>query len=470
MSTTPSEVEAGERPGYPHLLDGRRVRIADLLHAGLLQDGESLVFERKRSREMHRASITASSGGGIVLEDGREFRSPSRAASAAVGYGTFDGWHAWCLSDGRTLDGPRQELLDQAAEGQRADAREEIPSPPSATERRARLRDARQRAEDGAPLTLSVRDLLGWWGATGRGAIKDQIDADLANHSLITSPGFNQVSLDALVQLLPVPEEPDGSPNQLPVPTSALGASSEEQPAREAALTVGTLPSAMGGVVSVKPTASFDEAITEMLINDFSQLPVLKNPYTVTGAVTWKSIAQVRHRSPAASLEQAIVAVREVGYDHDLIDILPALAESDFVLVRGPKNAVAGIVTASDVAVAYGNLASPFFLVGELDQRLRAVIDEYFELADVIPLCDPDGERKLSSFDSLSIGDYLRILQNTDCWAKLQWPLDRRVFTQRLDEIRKIRNDLMHFNPDPVPVDAVDKIRNMISLLRNYTD
>src|SRR3712207_8440643 len=36
-------------------------------------------------------------------------------------------------------------------------------------------------------------------------------------------------------------------------------------------LTVGNLPSALGGLKSVAPNATFEEAITKMLLNDFSQ-------------------------------------------------------------------------------------------------------------------------------------------------------------------------------------------------------
>jgi hypothetical protein len=68
----------------------------------------------------------------------------------------------------------------------------------------------------------------------------------------------------------------------------------------------------------------------------------------------------------------------------------------------------------------------------------------------------------------MSIGDYQRVLQNKDAWERLGWPLDRKVLTSRLGEIREIRNDLMHFNPDPLPEDAVQKIRHMINLLREY--
>jgi hypothetical protein len=72
------------------------------------------------------------------------------------------------------------------------------------------------------------------------------------------------------------------------------------------------------------------------------------------------------------------------------------------------------------------------------------------------------------SFDDLEIGDYQRVLENPARWAKLRWPLDRATFIRRLDELRVIRNNVMHFNPEPVPADAVDKLRYILKLLRDF--
>ena len=81
-----------------------------------------------------------------------------------------------------------------------------------------------------------------------------------------------------------------------------------------------------------------------------------------------------------------------------------------------------------------------------------------------------DGTRSIRSFDDLDMGDYQRSLENPGSWAKLGWPLDRVAFVKRLDELRGVRNDVMHFNPDPVPPDSVDKLRNILSMLRQYCD
>ena len=128
---------------------------------------------------------------------------------------------------------------------------------------------------------------------------------------------------------------------------------------------------------------------------------------------------------------------------------------------------MAGIVTTADVVTAYGELATPFFLIGELHQVLRQLISRTFTLEEVTSLCDLNGSRAIQSFGDLEIGDYQRVLENPSRWAKLGWPLDRATFVTRLDELRVIRNNVMHFNPEPVPADAIDKLRYILKLLRD---
>ena len=59
-------------------------------------------------------------------------------------------------------------------------------------------------------------------------------------------------------------------------------------------------------------------------------------------------------------------------------------------------------------------------------------------------------------------------LENPDRWTKRGWPPDRATFIKRLDELRVVRNNVMHFNPEPVPADAVEKLRYILKLLRDF--
>jgi len=434
--------------------------VRDLLDAGLLEAGTTLRFKRPRKGKTHYAAVT--DAGEIVLEDGQRFRSLSRAAAVAAEMRAVDGWHAWVVeSSRRSLDSLREELLAQVVARSASEADKAGRALPDPQRRYERLKEARSRADAKDPVEMSVRELLALWNAKARGPrINQRIEADLSNHGLATSPGFRKVTIDATVHLVTASQEAEISAT---VPSDV-----DDAEQLDVGLTVGNLPSALGGVESVAPTATFDEAITLMLLNGYSQLAVLSGSHSLRGAVTWQSIAHTRHANSSASFADVIVPAHEARYDQELIEVLPTLEASDFVFVRDEKNAVSGIVTTADVVHAYGELATPFFLIGELDQVLRQLLSRTFPLDEITLLCDADGSRAIRSFDDLDMGDYQRVLENPDKWAKLGWPLNRAAFIKRLDELRVVRNNVTHFNPDPVPEDAVDKLRNILKLLRDY--
>ena len=442
-----------------YLLHGRRVQLRDLVDAGLLSPGARLRFVRSRVGDTHHAEVTPA-GRVRLLPDGEEFPSPSRAAMVAAGMRAVDGWLAWTVVEsGRSLDSLRQELLDRAVADQRGEDGGDLRI-------YERLREARRHADEQQPEEFSVRELLSLWGAKDRGDQISRIEADLANHGLVTSPSFRKVALDSTVRLVVAAGDADETPA---LQTSRDEATATEDDAGDdpIGLTVGNLPSALDGVMYVAPNATFDEAITKMLLNDYSQLAVLNGPRNLRGVVTWESIARAWHVDPHAKLSDAIqpdaIAVR---YDRELIDALPDIQLTGFVFVIDPSNVINGIVTTADVVRAYGDMAMPFFQIGELDRSLRRIIARNLDLEQVGVLC----KRKLNSFDELSMGAYQQVLGNPDVWAKLGWPLDRPTFIERLDEIRRIRNGVMHFNPDPPPTGTIDKLRKLNKLLRSYGD
>ncbi|MEU4794952.1 CBS domain-containing protein [Streptomyces sp. NPDC023327] len=462
-----------------YLIEGRRVLVSDLVRAGLLSPGTRLTFRQRRSGQEHRAQVSAD--GRIELSDGRRFRSPSAAAAAATGRGPYDGWTAWALDDGTLLDQVRQSLLDTAAE---LPPSGDITAKDSAF-RHTRLKEARRQADAKAPVTLTVRDLLGWWGASRRGyVVTERVAAELANHGLSTVPDFAAVGIDDRVTLAitsgDAEDEEDTTeqgpvagqeePGESDIPRLATPSDNEEDKGEPIqGQTVGNLPSALKGVVSVSSSASFEEVFTKMRLNGYSQLPVLGGPRNLRGAVTWESIARARYANSEAPFSDAIVAAHAVSYADHLIDVLPDLERFGFLLVKDQTNQIAGIITIADVAAEYGATARPFLLIGDLDRQLRRVISEGLDLAEVVALCDPDGRRKLAAFDQLSYGDYQQVLGNQLQWDKLGWPLDRKSFIARLDELREIRNELMHFNDkDKVGDSAIPMLRNMIELLREH--
>jgi hypothetical protein len=72
----------------------------------------------------------------------------------------------------------------------------------------------------------------------------------------------------------------------------------------------------------------------------------------------------------------------------------------------------------------------------------------------------------VEAISDLSFGEYLRLLEKDDRWAKLGLSLDRKTFCNNLDEVRKIRNDVMHFDPDGVPTSDLEKLRDFARFLQ----
>lgn len=71
-----------------------------------------LRWERPRKGTSHTATLLEP--GRILLPDGSEHRSPSGAAMAAADVASYDGWYAWRLPDGRTLNDARHEVATRS--------------------------------------------------------------------------------------------------------------------------------------------------------------------------------------------------------------------------------------------------------------------------------------------------------------------------------------------------------------------
>ena len=454
------------------LINGRRVRVSDLIEADLLRPGTQLFYQRRLYEEPYEATVTER--GRLRLVDGREFATPSRAGAVVSNQDAVAGWSAWRVGvDGPSLHDLRQRLLRMAAE-EPADPTEELPvaEATAARHRFEMLNEFQKKAEVGEPETLTVRQLLALWGFEDRDrAATIQIDADLANHGLATAPDFRAVSLDRTVRMVltsQVESVAAASAPMAPADVDTVEVTVDEESSVDIGLTLGNLLPEDATLAYVSPTASYDEAITAMELNDYSQVAVLANPFTLHGAVSWKSITQARNTNPDAPFSEAIDRdVKVFDYNKRLLDVLPTLQQDEFIFVKDYDRKISGIVTAADVVRKYDDTATPFFLIGEIDQELRQLIQGAFDEETARQACVA-ANLSFKSFDHMTMGQYQAVLANEDCWEQLGWKLHRKSFVARLDQIRQVRNKVMHFNPDPVKALDVAKLRHFLDLIRRY--
>lgn len=147
-----------------------------------------------------------------------------------------------------------------------------------------------------------------------------------------------------------------------------------------------------------------------MIPNDYSQLPVMNGPRNLLGAVGWESIARARMHKPEATLRDAIVPVGEVYLEDEVLRHVPEIIERGLVFVRQADRKVCGVVTTTDLSVAFQDLAEPFLLVGDVERLLRRIIVSTFDLPHLQAARDPkDTSRTIESVEDLTPSPYVAL-------------------------------------------------------------
>jgi CBS domain-containing protein len=231
---------------------------------------------------------------------------------------------------------------------------------------------------------------------------------------------------------------------------------------------ISKLASATRKPLSVSPDTKLEEAITHMLTNDFSQLPVMTSERDVKGIITWTSIGSRLAIGKNCSVARELMEQhQEIRSDAPLISAIGIIAEHQYVLVRGHDKKISGIVTATDLSLQFQQLAEPFLLLGEIENHVRRFISQRFTLTDLKFVKDPaDRERVVTSVADLTYGDYIWLLKNPERWDKLNITVDRKTCIEKLESVRRIRNDVMHFDPDGIPEKDLQTLREFARFLQ----
>ena len=333
-----------------------------------------------------------------------------------------------------------------------------------------RFEQAAKRALAGETVEITPREFLGWWGASRRGRnIVARIRRQLKRKKLSTVPDFESVYIDGAMLLVSVDamrakKQPDKPKPSADVPEADSGTGLH---AAEPAHRIGRLQAANRSPLTVKPSDTVERAVTLMLQNDYSQLPVMATRSKVLGMVTWRSIGRKLHVAGACkTVEECLERAYELPATASLFEATRVVAEHDAVLVRSENNLICGIITGADISLQFGTLAEPFLLLGDIENILRCLIERSFKAAELQAAVDPaDGQRTVTSVNDLTFGEYLRLVEKPENWARLGLKLDRSEIVKKLERIREIRNDVMHFDPDPLDSESIELLRSFSKFL-----
>jgi hypothetical protein len=324
------------------------------------------------------------------------------------------------------------------------------------------------------PVRLSIHDLLAIWSFRYRDFDSvGRIQRDLAASGLACEPSFAEGSMREMVTVgvVPASEAPSGdrSGEEAPCAPADDGMPQAAEDDDELALPqvawlVSDVPSAVAGIKYVHPSATLEQAQQIMMESGFSQLAVMTGPTELKGAVSWEGIAKARIANARVNLGDAIDRFPKMVYaDQELLEQLDAIFAAGFVFVRDHNDFISGIITNADLTSQFGDLTTPFFQLGEIERRIRQCIGAVFSVDE---LRQVTRKPTLTSVNDMMFGQYQRLLEDRDRWQRLHWMLDREMFIEHLDDVRKVRNHIMHFGARPLDDAQKNRLAKFLYVMR----
>jgi len=301
------------------------------------------------------------------------------------------------------------------------------------------------------PRDISVRDFLALWGYKRRGSyITRKIERELRERNLVSLPEIAKADYYGKVKVLDCRDLAPGADLDI-------------------GWAISTVLDTERGLTAVGPDDTLGAAETLMVMHDFSQIPVLsKSRRELHGAVTWKSLARFKGGLlQARSTDAMEVDIPTARSSDSLLDHIGTIITKDFLFIKDPTNLYVGILTTTDLAQNFRATSLPFIKIGEIEHRIRLLINRLPLPMLQAAKAEGDSRRHVSDASDLTLGEAIVLLQKRDNWELLEIPYDRVTILNNLDEVRDIRNDVVHFRPnlDEQTIDVIDWCLNWLRTL-----
>ena len=297
------------------------------------------------------------------------------------------------------------------------------------------------------PFTLTPRELVAWFRYKRRSTwLVGKIQEELDRCGLYTKPDFNEVWADQQISIL------DSSVPEVPLDNT---------------LRVDRLAAANTPPTRVKPDDELSKAKTLMASNGFSQIPVMTSDREVKGIITWQSIGSSVKPSGDKVRHFMDDSPPTIAGRRPLFEAVEIIANHGYVLVTGQDGSITGIVTISDISSQLLGLTEAFLLVGEIESHIRSIIHCRFTRKEVLSELHAAERGPTGGIEALNFGDYCRLLETPRLWQKLSLNDDRATFVRQLNEVREIRNKVMHFNTVELPTNEIQKLRTLAPFFRS---
>lgn len=223
--------------------------------------------------------------------------------------------------------------------------------------------------------------------------------------------------------------------------------------------------------LSITKESTLEKAYHLMWKNDYSQLPVMNNEREILGIISWQSIAKGLIAKKNSNMVKDFMTndYKVIPEETPLFDAIKEVVKIEMIFVLSKEKKILGPVTPFDLNEEFLEQIEPYILLEQIENFIRLILNDKIVHEDILKLLTiQEASRKIDSISDMTFGEYLRIIENNEMWLLLGLPFIKSDFVNELEEIRKIRNGVMHFHPDKISEVELKKLRSMSTFLMDF--
>jgi hypothetical protein len=232
-------------------------------------------------------------------------------------------------------------------------------------------------------------------------------------------------------------------------------------------------------LLCVPKTTLVREALTLMVENDFSQLPVINEEGNLIGIISEASIINTYYHIDTTlslldlTVDHCMALPRTISPESDIFDALNLLEDVYAVVVVENQKPV-GILTDYDTTHFFRDLSEGLIIVEDIEVTLRQYIEAVFPnshsmdaaLMHAFKENKKDPYRPAKEYEELSFGDHIQLIVTEPNWGKFSdYFAPREFFTKLMRQVGDVRNQLAHFRGrlEPIQLNALVRGRDWLS-------
>lgn len=225
--------------------------------------------------------------------------------------------------------------------------------------------------------------------------------------------------------------------------------------------------------------AKVRDALSLMVQNDYSQLPIVDEKGDLVGIITEQIIISMYfHTSGMVSLmdltiDHCQIKPVTISADSDIFEALDLLRDN-YAIVVVESGKPHGILTAYDTTHFFCDLSEGLILIEDIEVTLRRYIEHIFPTEHALNAAlmrafkgnKQDPTRPARSYDELSYNEHIQLIITEENWGSFSTYLGPKdLFIRLMTQVGQTRNQLAHFRGrlEPVQRNALIRARDWLA-------